>query len=116
MAERPWFSSRVRLVVITGAEGGLHYADSVFVFRAEDYRHAFRRALDLGRRAEESYKNEAGDSVAWRLKEVLTLDLIRDENLDGVEVAYQSSDIPPGEVFTLATVFEPEKSEPVETF
>lgn len=116
MRERSWFSSKVRLVVITGAAGGLHYADSVFVFRAEGFEDAFGRALALGRKAEESYRNEAGDTVAWRLKEVLTLDAIKDEDLDGAEVAYQALDIAPGQVYALDTAFEPEKSEPVETF
>lgn len=116
MSRRWWFSAKVRLVVETDRRGWLHYADSVFVFRAKDYDEAFKRAIVLGRSREESYKNEEGDRVCWRLKEILTLDRIKSRSLDGAEVLYESPDIPKGGRRRSGLKLHPEKSEPRETF
>lgn len=116
MSSLLWFSAKVRLVALTERQGGLHYADSVFVFRAKDYRNAFERALELGRAQEESYENEEGDKVYWRLKEVLTLDQVKARSLDGAEVLYESHDVPEHERITSRTRLNPEESKPRETF
>jgi len=113
MNTETWFSSRVRLIVATTREGWLHFADSVFVFRARNFDHAFERALQLGRLQEESYLNDAGDTVSWTLKEVLTLDHVSAADVDGAEVHYESVDLPQGTAQQSA--FRPEDSKPRQT-
>jgi hypothetical protein len=62
------------------------YDESVLVFRARDFDHAFERALEVGRAAEDCYQNERGQAVRWALVEVLTVDHVG-RRLDGCEVA-----------------------------
>ena len=111
-----WFSARVRLVVMTDRDGWLHYADSVVLVRADDFPSACARAIEAGKLMEESFLNEAGARVSWRLKEVLTLDRIKASNLDGAEVFFETVDVPDSEKGTPDAQLRPEHSEPRETF
>jgi hypothetical protein len=106
-----WFSSKVRLVVLLEKEGAWRYADSVLVFRAADFGEAFQRALALGRELEEEYLNGEGEKVRWRLKEIVSLDVL-DDDLDGAEVYSEPVALEPGEGYTFDVRFEPEKSQP----
>ncbi len=109
-----WFSSKVRLVVLLETQGASRYADSVFLFRAADFDEAFQRALALGRAQEEEYTGGEGERVRWRLKEILSLDVLDDE-LDGVEVYSEPVTLAPGEAYPFDATFEPEKSQPTQT-
>jgi hypothetical protein len=109
-----WFSSRARLVVLLEKEGASRYADSVFLFRAADFGDAFQRALALGRAQEQEYLNGEGEKVRWRLKEIVSLDVIRGA-LDGAEVYSEPVALEPGEGYPFDVRFEPEKSQPTQT-
>jgi hypothetical protein len=81
-----WFSTIVRLVTSVEGQGPTTYTRSVLVFRAADWESARARAIELGRAAEDSYANAAGQRVERRLMRVETLDLLGDELVDGREV------------------------------
>jgi hypothetical protein len=83
-----WYTAQARLVVTVEGEGGDRAYDSVFIFRAESFEHAMRRAVELGRAAECEYLNDHGQRVRWRFTEVLTLDFVcgMGQDLDGREV------------------------------
>lgn len=85
---RPWYSARVRAVVLEEGNGAIDLRDSVFVFRAQgSWEGALRRAIELGRaRLESDYVNMNGHRVRWRVCRVLTLDLLADQAIDGAEV------------------------------
>ena len=110
-----WYSARVRLVVLVGESGAAHYADSIFLFRSEGYDSAFRRALELGRGEEESYYNGDGARVAWRLKEILTLDELGTVLRDGAEVHYFSVPLGPDDQMNADSQLNPEGSVPSNT-
>ncbi|MEC7523183.1 MAG: DUF4288 domain-containing protein [Myxococcota bacterium] len=116
MTERTWFSSTVRRVCLVEGEGCVMANDSVLLFRASDFDEAFRRAVELGRALEEEYRNLAGQLVRWRLKEVLSLDSIRAESLDGAEVHSSFEEFDPPHKLEMDEVFTPECSEPHQTF
>lgn len=42
--------------------------------------------MEIGRNREESYANGEGDRVVWRFAEVVTVDELRADDLDGAEV------------------------------
>jgi hypothetical protein len=112
---KDWYSAKLRFAVLIESKGLDGYMDSLLLFRADDFVGAFQRALDLGRRREVTYLNSEGHSVAWRLAEVVSLDVIRVESLDGAEVysepvVHQDPNVP------METDFHPELSQPTQTF
>jgi hypothetical protein len=113
--ERRWYSSKVRLVVLVESVGATRYADSVYVFRAADFDDAFQRALTLGRSQEKEYVGGEGKRVRWRLKEIISLDVIDGNELDGVEVYAEPTDLAAGEREPYDAVFAPESSKPTQT-
>ena len=113
-----FYSARLLYIILVADGPGRkrnHYDESVIVFRARDFDHAFKRALDLGRKRETDYTNNKDQRVRWALVEIRNLDWIG-RTVDGKEVAshlhYRTSDkrIPPGRVF------HPERSKPTQTF
>jgi len=105
-----WFAASMRLVVLVEGGGQTREDEVAHVFRADGWDLAFERALALGRSHETEYVNDAGVGVRWRLERVLTLDLLRVNDLDGAEV-YSAlreveSDMPFG------TTFSPEAHRP----
>ena len=91
------------------------YDESVIVFRARDYDHAFERALELGKEKETKYKNDRNEMVRWAFSEVVNLDWVG-RKVDGKEVAsvlhYRVSKEP----ISPKKKFTPEKSKPKESF
>ena len=55
------------------------------VFRARDYAHAFRRALELGRQQQAVYKNVKRQKVRWSLARVEEIKRLG-RSIDGCEV------------------------------
>ena len=113
-----FYSARLLFIILIAAGPGRrrnHYDDSVIVFRAKDYDHAFERALELGRKRESDYKNDDGQRVRWLLVKIWNLDRIGPK-VDGKEVAsylhYHTSKkpIPP------ERIFHPEQSKPKGSF
>jgi len=110
-----WFSSRMRLVCLIEGIGATRYTDSVCIFKANNFEQAKTRALALGKKQEEDYKNKDGELVRWRLKALLSIDFIECDNLDGVEVYSEPVDLADGEAYGFDQRFSPEYSEPTQT-
>lgn len=110
-----WFSAKVRMVCLIEPTGADIYMDSVYVFRSVDFEKAFRRALELGKQQEQSYLNGDGNKVVWKLKEIISLDIINSESLDGIEVYSEPVQLPPDEQFPYDSEFFPEESQPTQT-
>jgi hypothetical protein len=91
------------------------FMDMIFIFRAKEFQDAFTRALELGRQTEEEYLNAYHERVRWRLKEVISLDMIRRESLDGAEVYSESFEVPADQHIPFDTEFHPEQSQPGHT-
>lgn len=87
------------------------FDESVMVFRARDFDHAFERALELGRAQEVGYQNDRGHAVRWALVEVLTLDHIG-RRLDGCEVASKLQARTAPQPIPFKKRFRPENSRP----
>lgn len=115
MPDIQWFSARVRLVCLMEGSGADRFQDSVIVFRARDFRDAFQRALTIGHDREETYLNGHGERVAWKFKEVFSLDIIQGE-LDGTEVYSEPVELGPGDPDPFdVVVYAPGRSEPTQT-
>ena len=113
-----FYSARLLFIILVADSPGRkrnHYDESVIVFRARDFDHAFKRALALGRKQETDYANIKGHRVRWALVEIRSLDRVG-RTVDGKEVAsvlhYRTSRqrIPPGRTF------HPERSKPEQSF
>lgn len=110
-----WFSTKVRLVCLLEGAGGTRYMDSVHLFRAKDSADAHGVALKLGREHEDEYRNSEGETVRWRLKEIVSLDCLGAELVDGVEVYSEPVALETDVAIDFDDVFHPEKSEPTQT-
>ena len=110
-----WFSAKLRLVCLIEPTGAGRYMDSVYVFRSADFQTAFQRALDLGKSQERAYLNADKQRVKWKLAEIVSLDIIAAESLDGVEVYSEPVDLAPGDAFPIDVELHPERSEPTQT-
>lgn len=113
--EQQWFSTKVRLVCLIASMGAVRYMDVVYVFRGTDFQTAFKRAVELGKCQEKSYHNADGKEVVWKLVEILSLDLVQAESLDGAEVYSEPVDLAAGESYDFDTEFHPERSAPTQT-
>lgn len=108
-----WFSTRLRLLAVTGDCTVSFQMECVHVFRSADWGAAFERALELGRGHEHEYPNETGSPVQWRMDAVLTLDLITSDVLDGAEVYSEINEVDPP--MYPPPQFAPERSTPTQT-
>jgi hypothetical protein len=110
-----WFSSKVRFVCFVETIGAYRYMDSVYVFQSADFDAAFTRVLELGRAQEKSFLNEDDQQVVWKLKEIISLDLIDTASLDGAEVYSEPVELPPDEALPFNAELHPEESHPTQT-
>jgi len=86
---RCWFSARIRALVLVEGLGTVNGYDSIFVFRMDndDPDVAKHRAIAIAReKLERSFVNMDGGRTRWCVSRVLTLDVLRTEDLDAVEV------------------------------
>lgn len=113
MSEMQWFSTKIRLACIVERKRLQRFMDSIYVFQSTDFDDAFRKAIDIGRSQEREYLNDAKDLVEWRLKEIISLDLIRPQSLDGAEV--YSEPVEPAASDLIDNAFHPEDSNPTQT-
>lgn len=81
-----WYSACLRFVVLVEGHGAQHYNDQVRLVRAASFEDAFRRAVEVGTSAEQTYLNGDRERVRWALKEILTLDVLSSRLADGAEV------------------------------
>lgn len=110
-----WFSAKVRLICLIENKGATRYMDSLLLFRAADFASAFDRALSLGKNREQAYENEEHLRVVWRLVEVISLDQLATDDLDGTEVYSEPVALTPGGSISFDTEFKPERSRPTQT-
>ena len=110
-----WFSAKFRVAALVEAQGIVRFMDCVHVFRAQDWETAFERALSLGRTHESEFTNADGASAKWRLAQVVTLDLLEGDTLDGREV--YSEFVSPDDDDTVGWdhEFHPESSTPTQS-
>jgi hypothetical protein len=115
MSTERWYSTKVRLICLIEQMGGTRYMDSVFLFRAGEFDEAFQRALGIGKKQERSYRNGEGQLVVWKLVELISLDLLRTESLDGAEVYSEPVSLPDGVSIPFGAEFSPETSRPTQS-
>lgn len=109
-----WFSSKLRFAVLQEGAGAPYFSDLIVLFRSADFDAGFQRALSLGRGREKEYVGGEGHRVRWRLKEVVSLDVLDDE-LDGAEVYAESVDARPADALQFDSTFTPEARIPPQT-
>ena len=114
MSKQHWFSATLRFYTVVADVGKIGGEDSVFLVRAEDFKAAFRKFLAVGKKTEKSYKNAFGKEVRVRFVEIVTIDQIDEDDLDGAEVISLSiSDEDPA--ITFSSPLDPDKSRPTHT-
>lgn len=111
------FSSKVRFICIV-EQKAVFFNDSIVVFESENFEQAFKEVIKISKSKEKTYKNNDNIEVMWKLKEILTLDIINNGekvnlgNKINFEVYNENIDIN-------STLFEykcePEKSDPAQT-
>jgi Domain of unknown function (DUF4288) len=115
MDKLSWYAAKLRFVVLLEKTGSEDANDSIVLLRSASFDAAFTRALEIGHAAEQEYIGGTGERVRWRLKEVVTLDALQAEELDGVEVYSEFTSLDYGERYGFDHVFQPEASEPGQT-
>jgi hypothetical protein len=115
MSRRGWYSAKLRFAIMIAGKGSNHLTDSVYLFRAASFDAAFKRALAIGRKAETRYKNAYGESVAWKLMEIVTLDVIQARDLDGAQVCSDAIFLRGRKRMPARTRFAPERSRPAQS-
>lgn len=111
-----WYSAMLRSVVVTADPSTAETVKTLIVFAAEDRRDALAKALQLGRRGEETYKNPYGELVVWRLVAIETLDDLGTTIEDGQEVHSEfTGSMRPGDPLTISDSIPPQCSEPDST-
>lgn len=117
--ELRWHSARLRFAILTDRTGRPaleRFFDSVILLRAPSRREAFERALANGRQREQTYQNEEGVHVRWRLASVVSLDEIVEKDLNGTELLGMPIEADPADrTFAWDHDFRPELSVPAET-
>jgi|ERR1051326_862572 len=83
MNTQSWYAAKLRFVVLLETTGSENASDSVFLLRSDSFESAFTRALELGRAEETEYVGGTGERVRWRLKEIVSLDVLKATELDG---------------------------------
>ena len=111
-----WFSAKIRMVALVETVGANHYRDSVYLFKCHyDWDKALQKALAIGKNIEEEYSNMEEQKVKWRLKEIISLDVIQKLSPEGTEVYSQPIWLKDGEAIDFDTKLHPEKSQPMQT-
>jgi len=113
-----FYSARLLIVALVddGRPRKTHLWDeSIVVFRARDFDHAFERALEIGRSHETEYLNGDQQMLRWVLVKIENVNLVG-KKVDGAEVASSLNYRRSKEPIPFATVFRPEASKPDESF
>ena len=106
-----WASTRLRMARMVHPHGCEALVDHVVLFYAP-YFPKLSLVLEIGRALEQELGREEVDAsrVEWRLVQVLTLDVLRNQNPDGAEVYSEFVD---GKGRSFGMSFQPEASAPV---
>lgn len=112
----PWFSVKIRVVVMIEGDGGHTLNDCVFLLRATNFDAAFDRAVALGQSEECEYMNADGERVLWQFAEILSLNLLGAGELGDVVDAYtEAVPLQEADRVPFDTAFHPERSKHAET-
>jgi hypothetical protein len=105
-----WASARLRMARMVHPHGCEALVDHVVLFYAPFFP-KLPLVLEIGRALERDLgRSEAGSAlVEWRLVQVLTLDVLRNQNPDGAEVYSEWID---GKGSSFGTTYQPETSTP----
>lgn len=108
-----------RLIVVILMDDGKpkkknNYDEQIIVFKAENYEHAFARAIEIGREQETIYENDKEQDVRWALVKVEEIKFIG-KKIDGVEVISKLSHVISKTPIPFDCRFKPEKQEPHES-
>ena len=106
-----WYSGALRFFTVTADKGRVDGEDSIYLIRATDWDDAFRRFLDIGHKKETSYTNWHERETRVRFISIRTIDVLDEENLDGIEVSCVPLDGDDPQ-FTFETPVSPENSTP----
>jgi hypothetical protein len=115
MSNDTWYSAKLRFVVMVEPVGGDTLNDCIYLFKAVDFPAAFERAVTIGESAQNEYRNADGQRVLWRFKEVISLDIIRTNDLDGAEIYSEPIHLKNEEIIPFETQFSPHNSNPIQT-
>jgi hypothetical protein len=113
-----FYSARLLFVVLVddGLPRKTHtWDESVVIFRARDFDHAFTRALEIGRSHETEYLNRHSRMVRWALVGIENLDFVG-KRVDGAEVASRLNRRRSKQSIPFATKFRPQASKPSQSF
>lgn len=107
-----WASTRLRMARMVHPHGCEALVDHVVLFYAPSFP-KLTLVLDIGRMLERDLgREEAGHPlVKWQLVEVLTLDVLRNQDPDGAEVYSEFID---GKGSSFGSTFQPETSTPLQ--
>src|SRR5258708_2564416 len=115
MKNRMWYSAQLRYTIIVDGRGQSGLADSIILVEARSFTEAQAKTIKIGKAKQQDYINDEGRRVVWRLSDVLTLDVIREANLDGAEVhCHLRESLDPN--VEIDAVFRPEDAAPRQTF
>ena len=111
-----WFSAKIRLACLVDPTGLVGYRDAIYIFQSYDFDDAFKRALGIGKSQETSYLNANQQPVKWKLKEIISLDVVGSAPLEsGTEVHSEPVEPLPSEQFSFEHEFDPATSKPTQT-
>lgn len=110
-----WFSAKLRFAVFIGSLDCDLMHESVCLMQASDFNEAHAKAILIGRHSEKRYLNGEGKEVAWNFAEVISLDIIGADTLDGAEVYSETIHLKEGDKVPSGKVFSPEASQPIQT-
>jgi hypothetical protein len=110
-----WFSAKRRIAALVEPRGVVRFMDCVHVFRALDWATAFESAVALGRTHESEFTNADGANAKWRLAQLVTLDLLEGETLDGCEVYSEFVSAGDADIVGWDHAFHPEGSTPTQS-
>ena len=100
-------------LVADGKPRKLNTCDYSFVlFKANDYEHAFERAVALGKQQETQYSNAKGQPVRWAFVRVEAIKHLGAE-LDGIEVGSLLDVWRTEEPLPFSKRFQPHRSKPL---
>lgn len=105
-----WCSAKLRMARMVESLGCDAMVDHVIVYRAR-IDEWLEPVLAIGRSLERAEPGK--NRVEWRLAEVLTIDVLRRQNLDGAEVHSEFVDMTPDNAIPFASELHPETSTPV---
>ena len=116
MIDNEWFSAKIRFACLVDSKGLVGYRDSIYVFQSSDFDDAFKRALAIGESQETSYLNADQQPVKWKLKEIISLDIVGSALPEsGAEVYSEPVKPLPSEQVPFDHEYDPGTSKPTQT-